>query len=65
MAIEVVKEGNYNPDEQFHTTCKRCGTVFNFLRKDGMANDKKSVYCPKCKQVIFEETWKEGKAPTE
>lgn len=65
MAIEVVKEGNRNPDEQFHATCKCCGAVLNFLRKDGYTEAKTAIQCPRCKELTMERDWEKGKAPAE
>lgn len=57
MAIKIIKEGKI-PERKFRVTCKRCGTVFEFLNTDAMPEYKDlnklrfSINCPICGEII-------------
>jgi len=57
MAIKIIKEGKI-PERKFRATCKRCGTVFEFLDTDAMPDYKEldrlifTINCPVCGEII-------------
>ena len=59
MAIKIIKKGKV-PEMKFMVTCKRCGTVFEFLNTDANSEyDDKArefiygINCPLCNKFTY------------
>ena len=59
MAITIIKEGRV-PEKKFRVTCKRCGTIYEFLDTDARKGcDEKelklmwSINCPLCGEIAY------------
>lgn len=59
MAITIIKEGRV-PEKKFSVTCKRCGTIYEFLDTDAKReyDDKENEFiyginCPLCNEFTY------------
>ena len=59
MAITIIKEGRV-PEKKFRVTCKRCGTIYEFLDTDAKGEyDNKEhefiygINCPLCNEFTY------------
>lgn len=59
MAITIIKEGRV-PEKKFRVTCKRCGTIYEFLDTDAHEGyDERelkpiwSINCPLCGDIAY------------
>lgn len=60
MAVTIIKEGKI-PERRFRVTCKKCGTVFEFLDTDalqGFDDEKETkpmwgINCPLCNEFKY------------
>lgn len=58
MAIEIIKSGELKEEKQYTATCRSCGCVFRFQRRDAMFKldqrdgDYLSLPCPECFETV-------------
>ena len=59
MAITIIKKGKI-PEKRFRVTCKRCGTIYEFLDTDAHQEfaenefkPKWGINCPLCNEFTY------------